>query len=414
MDGMVGSIPPPEEQSLLPLLQELLDLPAVDLDEALSSAANIIARWLECDKVDVFVLDESRASLVAIGASETAMGRLQRSLGLDVLPLANGGRIVEVFNSGRTYWTGNAEQDPEELPGIVRDLCARSAITVPLAIAGARRGVLSVVSAEIDRFSDTDRSLVEVIARWVGALAQRAELVEKLRDEEAKRSRRAAAEEIVSVLSHDVRNHLAPLSSRLQVLKMRLSAGKPVTAADLDVALAAVARLARLTNELLDLSRLDQGLFHLELTPVDLVPLLKDVARALSTPDIEVKVAAPSSLVMLGDGPRLRQAFENVIANGVRHSPAGQPLEVTVMEMSDPPQAQIHVVDHGPGIAPELLPHLFERFVARPGSKGIGLGLYLAERISAAHGGSLTVSSTLGAGAHFSFVLPLEGGAPSV
>src|SRR5688500_15146546 len=118
---MPSSAPPPSEQSLLPLLQELLDLPAMSLDEALNGAAASVARWLQCDKVDAFVLDESRSSLVAIGASDTPLGRLQRQLGLDVLPLANGGTTVEVFQTGRSYWTGHADQD-SELPGIVRDL----------------------------------------------------------------------------------------------------------------------------------------------------------------------------------------------------------------------------------------------------------------------------------------------------
>jgi two-component system, OmpR family, sensor kinase len=406
---MPSSSPPPSEQSLLPLLQELLDLPAISLDEALNGAALSVARWLQCDKVDAFLLDESRASLVAIGASDTPLGRRQRALGLDVLPLANGGRLVEVFLTGRSYWTSHADQDPEELPGIVGDLGVRSAIHVGLVIEGQRRGVLSVVTLEPERFNETDLSIVEMISHWVGALAHRAELVQRLREEEAQRSRRAAAEEIVAVLSHDVRNHLAPLSSRLQLLKMRLSAGKPIAAADLDVALAAVGRLARLTNELLDLTRLDQGLFVLELGPVDLVPLLSDVARVFSSPEVEVRLTAPDSLTMLGDAARLRQALENVIANGVRHSPPGRPLEVTLFEQTDPPQARIDVVDQGPGIPPELLSKLFERFVTSRRSKGIGLGLYLAERVAAAHGGSLSVSSTLGSGAQFTFLLPLEG-----
>ncbi|HYJ10780.1 MAG TPA: HAMP domain-containing sensor histidine kinase [Polyangiaceae bacterium] len=406
---MPSSSPPPSEQSLLPLLQELLDLPAISLDEALNGAALSVARWLQCDKVDAFLLDESRASLVAIGASDTPLGRRQRALGLDVLPLANGGRVVEVFLTGRSYWTGHADQDPHELPGIVGDLGVRSAIHVALVIEGQRRGVLSVVTLEPERFNETDLSIVEMISHWVGALAHRAELVQRLREEEAQRSRRAAAEEIVGVLSHDVRNHLAPLSSRLQLLKMRLTAGKPIAASDLDVALAAVGRLARLTNELLDLTRLDQGLFVLELAPVDLVPLLREVARVFSSPEVEVRLTAPDSLTMLGDAVRLRQALENVIANGVRHSPPERPLEVTVTEQRDPPQVRIDVVDQGPGIPPDLLSKLFERFVTSRRSKGLGLGLYLAERVAAAHGGSLSVNSTLGSGAQFTFLLPLEG-----
>jgi signal transduction histidine kinase len=67
------------------------------------------------------------------------------------------------------------------------------------------------------------------------------------------------------------------------------------------------------------------------------------------------------------------------------------------------------VADKGPGIRPELLPHLFERFVADGSTRGLGLGLYLAQRVAAAHGGRLEVQSELGAGSEFKIILPLEG-----
>src|SRR6187402_523552 len=81
--------------SLLGLLQELLDLPAMDARQALTDGASSVARWLGCDKADVFLFDEARSSLVARGTSATPLGDLQRSLGLDVMPLAQGGRAVE-------------------------------------------------------------------------------------------------------------------------------------------------------------------------------------------------------------------------------------------------------------------------------------------------------------------------------
>lgn len=403
---MVIAAPPLEHGRLLPLLEELLDLPVWDEREALNSAANSVARWTQCDKVDAFLFDADRNALVAIGTSDTPLGRLQKDLGLDVLRVEQGGRMVETYKTGRIYFTGHADQDEGELPGIVHDLGARSEINAPLEIDGRRRGVLSVVSQQPEYFPEEGRRLIALIARWVGALAHRAELVQKLRAEEMQRARRTAAEEMLSVLSHDVRNHLAPLTSRLQVLKMRLGRGRPVEPQDLDPALAAVGRLARLTEELLDVTRLDQGLFQLELAPVDLIGLLRDAAQAFAGPDVEVVVDAPESLMVSADAKRLRQALENVIANGVRYSPPGNPLRIVVTSSENKPLARVDVIDQGPGIAPDLIPHLFERFSSGPRSQGIGLGLYLAERIARAHGGSLKVESTPGAGACFVFCLP--------
>jgi signal transduction histidine kinase len=137
--------------------------------------------------------------------------------------------------------------------------------------------------------------------------------------------------------------------------------------------------------------------------------LVRDIAALCATPTVEVRVDAPEQLIAIADVDRLRQALENVIMNGVRFSPAGSALKLTVNVAPDSDNVTIVVVDSGPGIRPELLPHLFERFVAEGSTRGLGLGLYLAHRVARAHGGSLDVKSRLGSGSRFTFVLPLEG-----
>jgi len=396
-------------QRLLELLQRLLDLPGLEVDRALTAAASYVADWFSCDKVDVFLLDPARTSLVALGTSQTPLGRRQKELGLDVLPLANGGRVVDAFKTGTSYRTGRADLDEGELTGIVRDLGIRSGMNVPLRIAGVTRGVLSVVTQEPERFSEGDLRLLEVIGGWIAALTHRAELATKLRDEESARARTAAAEQIITVLSHDIRNHLSPLSGRLLLLQQALRRGEPTSSSALDPALAAVKRLIRLTNSWLDISRLDQNMFEPELEIVDLCAILRGTAAHLSTASVPIEVRAPEELTVLGDGERLTQAFENVIANGVRHSPPGQALLVVVERNELERSVFVRVIDEGAGISPELLPHLFERFVSTRPNRGIGLGLYLAERVAAAHGGALRVQSELGAGACFEFELPCDG-----
>lgn len=394
---------------LLGLLQSLLDSPGLDLAQAMTAAATHVANWLDCEKVDAFLVDDARQSLVAMGTSQTPLGQLQKALGLDVLPVANGGRLVQTFVTGDSYWTGRADLDAEELPGIVRDLAVRSEINVALPIADERRGVLAVVSQKADRFTRADVHVLELVAGWIGALAHRAQLVEKLRVEEAARARTAAAEQIVTVLAHDIRNHLDPLAGRLQLLQLKLQQRDAPDPSSVEPALHAVRRLERLTGSWLDLARLDQGLFDLELAPVNVCELLSEIAATLSTAGTPITLSGLSSLVVLADAERLKQAFENVLANGLRHSPPGRPLRVTVEKAPREKRARVIVSDEGRGIPAELLPHLFERFVSSRRSKGIGLGLYLAERIAAAHGGSLRAESAPGAGASFHFELPCEG-----
>lgn len=402
--------PQRSDPALLHLLQSLLDLPALDLRSALDSAATLVARWLDCDKVDAFLLDERRASLVAAGTSSTPLGERQKALGLDILPLANGGRIAWTFETGASYLTGRADLDEEELIGIVRDLGARSEVNVVLEVGGTRRGVLAIVSQQPDVFGPEEVRLLELVARWLSTLVHRAELIQKVRGEEIARARMATAERIITIVSHDIRNHLNPLTGRLQSLQLKLRQGHALEPAALEPTLVAARRLARLTSTWLDVSRLDQGLFELELAPLDLCLLLRDTAAGLSPPKCPIQVAAPPQLIVLGDSERLRQAFENVLANGVRHSPAEVPVRVTVEPSAGEGPVRVIVRDQGPGIPAELLPHLFERFVTSGGSGGIGLGLYLADRIIKAHGGSLRAESgEPGPGAQFVFELPMDG-----
>ncbi len=394
-----------DDSSVTALLRELLDLAALDLGQALTGACTSVARWFGCDKADVFLFESARSCLVALGTSATPLGRLQRARGLDVLPVANGGRVVQVYQTGISHFDGHVELDSEEVPGIVRDLGIRSQVTVPISIGGTRRGVLSIVTQEPGRFGAEDVRMVELVGNWVSALAHRAELVERLRAEERQRGRLLAADEIVTVLAHDIRNHLNPLAARLQLLRLRASSGQPIAVEHVDPTLAAVQRVARLTQDLLDSTRLDQGMFDLELAPVDPNAVVADVASLCTTTSCKCQVEGVNLSTLIADGSRLRQALENVVWNAVRYSPPGCPVRILLEEVEN--AALITVRDEGPGIAPDLQPHLFERFVAQGPKRGLGLGLYLAHRIAEAHGGSLAVESELGRGSTFVFRLPL-------
>jgi DNA-binding CsgD family transcriptional regulator len=184
---------------LLETLQRLLAIQAPELRPALNQASDLVAQTLGAEKVDVLLYEATNESLVAMGTSNTPMGRRQRELGLDRLPLANGGPQVRVFLTGEPYRTGHADQDPEQPRGIVEGLGVHSEIDVPLVVDGARRGILSVMSAMPDRFSQHDLNFVMAVATWVGMLTHRAELVEQLAADSERRGGRRAAEELTKL-----------------------------------------------------------------------------------------------------------------------------------------------------------------------------------------------------------------------
>jgi two-component system OmpR family sensor kinase len=391
-------------------LQQLLAIPGADLESALTHATDALTQALEADKVDAFLYDEARDSLVAVGASTQPLSALQRRLGLDVIALSNGGRSAMVYQSGERYHSGRVDQDAHELAGVREALGVRSEIGVPLEVGGRRRGMVMAASQKPDYFDAADVEFVATAARWVGLVAERSQMVEAAKRKAVDDSRNATAEELIAVLSHDLRNYLSPATLRLHSVSRRASReGREQDVGELDSALASLARVGALVGDLLDTARLDNGFLHLSMQPVDLGTLLAAAARELSTPDNEVVVKAYDPPAVTADPSRLRQCIDNVIANAMAHSPPGAAVHAFVRtEVHDArPFARIDIVDEGPGIPDAMLPRLFDQYAtSREAEGGAGLGLYIARRIASAHGGQIEARTDPGKGARFTLRLP--------
>jgi signal transduction histidine kinase len=401
----------PKNGLLLETLERLLEIPSSDLKTALTLACDAVAAALRADKVDAFLLEPTKNSLVAIGTSNQPLSNLQRNAGLDILPIANGGRVVHVYETKAPFRTGHLTEDPGELKGVREVLKIESKVGVPIEVAGQVRGVLMVASLARDFFTEEDERFAVSISRWVGSVAHRAELVQEIGKNAVEQGRRAVAEELVTILAHDLRNFVSPILARLQLIQRRAAQDKrEVDVRDSEAALWAVRRLNRLIADILDVARIDQGVFRLDLAPVDLGVLASDVAKTLSTPSHEIRVAAMDEVVVNADPARVTQCLENIVGNAIRHSPRGAAVTVIVSKtrVEDGDVGALEVLDEGPGVPAEVLPRIFERFSSGNRSPGLGLGLYLAKRISLAHGGELTVESPPGKGARFRLLLPVE------
>jgi two-component system, OmpR family, sensor kinase len=413
MDGLRSQFcamqPGTNTDRFLATLERLLAIPSAELDTALTHACNAVADALHADKVDAFVYDESRDSLVAMGTSTQPLSSLQKKLGLDVLPISNGGRVVYVYKTGKTFLTGHLDEDEEELRGVRFGLKIKSKLGVPLDVGGRRHGMMMVASLQPEFFRGADAIFAEAVARWVAMIAERAELVQEITRNAVEQGRRAVAEELITVLAHDLRNYLSPIAARLQLLRNRaLRDHRDDDLREVQKALGGVDRLGRLISDLLDVARLDQGIFQMDVQPTDLASIAREIAKTLSTPDHQVNVAASEETIVAADARRVQQCVENLIANAVQHSPHAAAVNITVsMDRKDERSwGLLTVHNEGPGIPVELLARVFDRFTAGPGSTGLGLGLYLARRIAVAHGGELTVESQPGKGARFVLRLP--------
>ncbi|HEY1012896.1 MAG TPA: GAF domain-containing protein [Herpetosiphonaceae bacterium] len=178
-------MPPPTRRQYLPLLQRLLAIHAPSLRETLAQASTLIADAFQADKVDCFFHDPAAGMLVALGTSQTPLGLRQQELGLDRLPLVNGGRIAWVFQTGRRHLTGASHRDPIELPEIIRQLGVRSIIAVPIPADDGNDGVLVAAAIREEMYQEADLDLLDATAEWVRLLRQRQEAMQQALDRPA-------------------------------------------------------------------------------------------------------------------------------------------------------------------------------------------------------------------------------------
>jgi len=165
-----------------------------------------------------------------------------------------------------------------------------------------------------------------------------------------------------------------------------------------------------LVEDLRALALTDTGSLALHREPVDPAELARDVvsqfAAQAESAGVKLTSTAPDGLSAANIDPtRMRSAVGNVVANALRHTRSGGTVVVAASQAGD--RVVVEVTDSGEGIAPDLLPHVFERFVRGPGSRGSGLGLAIAHDIVVAHGGDIGVKSTVGVGTTMRIALPI-------
>src|SRR5262245_2112151 len=228
--------------------------------------------------------------------------------------------------------------------------------------------------------------------------------------------------DFVANASHELRTPLAALSGFIETLQGPARDDAPARERFLGIMKQQAFRMARLIDDLLSLSRIELNVHVRPETATDLVAVVRQVTDAMQMlardRGVDVTVNAPSAPVMaLGDRDELVRVFENLVENALKYGAAGKRVEIGIGPGSGRArEAAISVRDFGPGISPEHLPRLTERFyrvdVAQSRAEGgTGLGLAIVKHILARHQARLTIESTLGQGATFTVHLQLADGA---
>ncbi len=248
------------------------------------------------------------------------------------------------------------------------------------------------------------RALNVMLERIQAAFSARVASESRLRENEQH------LRQFVADASHELRTPIAAVSAYAELFER----GGSRHAEDLPRIVSGIrtetARMDRLVNDLLTLTRLDEGV-PMEMAPVELVSLASDAVRTATAvgPEWPVQFWAARPVEVTGDKDRLRQVLDNLLANVRAHTPPGTTATVHVDLVGD--QAQIEVRDTGPGMPDEDARRVFERFYradparARTGG-GSGLGLSIVAAIVAAHGGSVSAASTPGEGFVVTVLIP--------
>ncbi len=229
-----------------------------------------------------------------------------------------------------------------------------------------------------------------------------------------------AKDEFVAILGHELRNPLSPIVAALHLIRTR---DDGTLNRELTIVERQVSHLTRLVDDLLDVSRIAQGKVEVRQDRIDVAEIVTRAVE-MTSPIFEhhhhrLSVSVAPNLVVRGDSTRLAQVVANLLTNAAKYTPEGG--DVTIDARADDGDVLVRVTDNGIGIAPVMLPRVFELFAQESqatdrATGGLGLGLAIVRSLVGLHGGTVLAESRgIGAGSSFSFRLPRldEAAAPS-
>ena len=381
---------------------------SLEIEEAFRAFIRELRGLIPFDRTAIVLADDGVARVIAAAgaAAETVFPPGTRR------PVA-GSLLHEVTTRGQVVYRRDMtdEQYPEEAD--FRSLGLHCRLAAPLFVGPRSVGMLSLVRAEPDSFTDSEVEFIALLGRFLGSTVQniRAYEAEHATVEELRRLSALRAD-FVSLVSHELRSPMAAVIGSARTLQERWRELSPEQRESfLALIEHETKRLNELVSDVLDTSRIEAGSFSYSFADIDLAELVQESAAAAESGQDEVRITSkvhrPLPLVR-GDRERLRQVLTNLLDNAVKYSPAGGEVEVDALAENG--RINVEVRDRGPGVAPEHHAFIFEKFGRVSGEQskpGTGLGLFIARSIAEAHGGSLVVHSRPGSGAIFTLALPV-------
>lgn len=310
--------------------------------------------------------------------------------------------------------------DHGEIAGIGTDtLPNATALFVPLLGSQRSIGALGVRPQDSERFLDPEQQrLLETCASLIALSIERDQSVLEAHDAQLRMQAEQLRNSLLSSVSHDLRTPLAAIAGSAASLLhgQESSADKQEL---LQSIVEEAHRLARLVDNLLDMTRLESGVVELNRqwhVLEEIVGAARNrLRRELAEHTVHVDFPADLPLLRL-DGTLFEQVFTNILENAARYTPPGSRIDITARALGR--RVEIRIADNGPGLPPGTEQRIFEKFfrgnVSADGRRGVGLGLTICQAIILAHGGSIRAHNRPEGGAEFIIEMPCEQHAPSV
>ncbi len=218
-------------------------------------------------------------------------------------------------------------------------------------------------------------------------------------------------DEFLAIVSHDLRNPLNGIALNTQLLERLVSSGDPRLARISRSLDSSIAQMQRIISDLLDLAAIQAGKLSVRLRPGDARSLIEESVASFRSVSAEKSIAldagiGPDPLPARFDPGRIVQVLDNLVHNALKFTPNGGRISVEGRRMDN--IVEIRIRDTGPGVKPEELSVIFDRFrqVEKRGRRALGLGLYISRSIVESHGGRIWAESVPGEGSTFLFTLP--------
>jgi PAS domain S-box-containing protein len=383
----------------------------LDPTETMRRVAREIALALDADMVGAYLADPAREKLWPVAGYRVPRDKLDDFRRFPI-PITFHPAIEEAWREQRAVWTDDMPGDPRVDQDSLRRFPHQSDMFVPIRVKDRPVGGFFVIWWTARRsFADAEIRLLQGLSDLAGIFLENAQLYRQAA--EANR----AKDEFLATLSHELRNPLSAIANAIATLDRRGGVDEATTRLR-QIIYRQTHHLTRLVDDLLDVARATAGKIPLERRALDLSEVAGGCVRSIRESGRARQhrlMFRAESVIVNADPTRLAQIVTNMLDNALKFTPSGGTVDVDVLREGQ--EAVLRVSDTGIGIAPDILPRVFELFAQAEqprdrAAAGLGIGLTLSRRLVEMHGGTIVASSEgPGRGAQFTVRLPVEAAA---